>query len=118
MTVSNLSSDVRVPFGDSLVCDCYLHSPQESDKVQGIGGDVAETIDRVVYMNGGVGDKISTVGKELYQFFVVARGDVFCEETVLWEIAMKSLVNWESYWGVAVCFKGQRGQGSRPGGWS
>jgi hypothetical protein len=88
VTVSNSSPDVRVPFGDSLVGDCYLHSPQESDKIQGIGGDVTKAIDGVVYMDGGVGDKISTVGKELHQFFVVARGDVFREETVLWEIAM------------------------------
>jgi hypothetical protein len=67
MTASDSSFDVGVSFCDPLVSDRDLDSPEEVDKVQGVGGNVTKSSQWVVYVYYGLRSyKALAMCKELY----------------------------------------------------
>ena len=66
MSASYSAFDVRKSFCDSLEGNGYLDAPQEIDKIQGICGDIAKSIQGVVDMDRRLnGYQGSTMVKEL-----------------------------------------------------
>jgi hypothetical protein len=66
MTVSYSTFNVRKSFRDPLEGNSYLNAPQEVNKVQGVGGYIAKSIQGVVDMDRRLnGYQGSTMVKEL-----------------------------------------------------